>query len=120
MSKKDFKDYICRPLCKFFRDGEKKDMACRGAEVVELLIRDGMLQVYALPRAGKDPSLWKKKNRVLESSLCQYCSFRIDGCDFQSESPPINAEPCGGYILISLLLKQGTIIKEDLSKVLKS
>ncbi len=116
MGKREFKDYICRPFCKFFREGEKEEMACRGARVVELLVQRGGLKPGNLPRHGKDPSLWDKRDTALEKNVCQNCPFYTGGCDFQSPNQPPGSEPCGGYILLSLLKEKGNISVADLEE----
>lgn len=114
MSKKGFKDYICRPFCKFFQEGQKEEMACRGARVVELLVQRGRIKSKNLPRNGKDPHLWEKRDSDLETNVCLYCPFYAKDCDFQSITKLPNLEPCGGYILLCLLKQQGSITVVDL------
>ena len=45
MTKKDFKDYICRPFCMFYKEGQKEEMACQGALVVESLVRQRRITI---------------------------------------------------------------------------
>lgn len=114
MEKKDFKNYICRPFCRFFREGEKEDMACRGAQIVALLVQRGLLESENMPCEGKNPYLWKERDSCLEKTVCHDCPFYAQDCDFQSKEHVIGSEPCGGYILISLLKKNGSISEADL------
>lgn len=89
-------------------------MACRGAQVIELLIRRGRLDSKKLPRNGKDPCLWEQHDSDLEKNVCQNCPFFAHDCDFQSISQLPGIEPCGGYILLCLLKNNGSIIIDDL------
>jgi len=114
MCKKNFKEYICRPFCKFFREGEKEEMACQGAQVIEQMVRSKRLDPALLPRNGKKPSLWKNHDPVLVAHVCQNCPFKLNDCDYQSACPPPDAEPCGGYILLGLLKEKGLISARDL------
>jgi hypothetical protein len=116
MSKQDFKDYICRPFCMFFREGQKEEMACQGAEIIERLVRLGRLNPAALPREGKDSCSWENRDTALEVNVCKSCPFKREDCDFQSERPPPDAAPCGGYILLSLLKAIGIITSIDLEE----
>jgi hypothetical protein len=116
MGKKEFKDYICRPFCRFFREGQKEDMACRGAQVIELLMERGRLDSKKLPRNGKDPYLWEQHDSDLETTVCKNCPFFAHDCDFQSINQLPGTEPCGGYILLCLLKKNGNIIIDDLKE----
>lgn len=101
----------------FFKEGEKEDLACQGARVVEQLVERRKLDIAELPRDGKDPRLWKKHDAVLDASLCQHCLFKREDCDFQSESPPPHAEPCGGYMLLALLKENSIITPLDLEGI---
>ncbi|UCG63992.1 MAG: hypothetical protein JSW12_15230 [Deltaproteobacteria bacterium] len=117
MSKSQFKGYICRPYCVFFREGQKEAMACQGAQVVERLVAQGRLKPEALARHQKHPPLWQRQDATLDASICQHCSFRLKDCDFTSENPPPDCEPCGGYILVSLLMAKGMLTSDDLKEV---
>ena len=111
--KNDFIDYICRPYCIFFREGEKEDMACQGALAAWELVRRGKIKINDITVAGKDPLLWKNRSRVLEP-VCAACPFRKEDCDFRSENPLENCEPCGGYILLCLLHEKKLIDPADI------
>lgn len=117
LNKRQFKDYICRPFCMFFREGQKEAMACQGAQVVQRLVGQGRLNPEALTRHQKRPRLWQKRDATLDANICQHCSYRVKDCDFTSASPPPDCEPCGGYILVSLLKENGVITSEDLEEV---
>ncbi|MBI4633425.1 MAG: hypothetical protein HY742_06005 [Deltaproteobacteria bacterium] len=58
MSKNDFQEFICRPYCMFFKDGKKEEMACRGAQVVELLAQKKQINRITIPPLTKNPGLW--------------------------------------------------------------
>lgn len=116
MNKRQFKDYICRPFCMFFREGQKEAMACQGAQVVQRLVSGGRLNTEVLARHPKRPPLWQKRDETLDAGICQHCSYRVEDCDFASASPHADCEPCGGYIVVSLLKKNGVITSEDLEE----
>ncbi|MFC1669602.1 hypothetical protein ACFL20_04365 [Spirochaetota bacterium] len=114
MSKIDFKDSICRPFCKFFREGEKEEMACQGALDLEILSKKGIIEFDSLPRQGKEPGLWLNRDARLLDIVCKRCDFMKEDCDYHSKSRWKESEPCGGYILLKLLLKFDIIDKGDL------
>ena len=116
MGKGGFKGYICRPFCTYFREGAKEDMACRGAQVVESLLQAGVFHIDHIPINGKSPHLWACRDEILEQWVCRSCPFRAEDCDFRSAIPPPGAEPCGGYILLSLLKEKGIITITDLEE----
>lgn len=53
----------------------------------------------------------------LYEHICSICPFLIDGCDFTSPDPPDNCLPCGGMIVLSWLLKQGTITDDTIARL---
>ena len=57
MSKTDFQEYICRPFCDFFKPGVKEEMTCRGAVLVEQLVRRRRLtpRDFQEPGSGRKP-----------------------------------------------------------------
>ena len=116
-NKHQFKDYICRPFCMFFREGQKEAMACQAAQVIQRWVSQGRLNPQVLTRYQKHPRLWEKRDAALDADICKHCPFRVKDCDFTSPSPPPDCEPCGGYILISLLKENGMIAPEDLEEV---
>ena len=118
MGKKDFQDYICRPFCRYFKEDQKEEMACQGVHIIEWLVRFKILDLNTLPRHGKTSSLWEKPDPGLKALICSRCPFQVDGCDYQSSHPPAGTEPCGGYILLSLLNNKGIIQLSDLEKIL--
>jgi len=114
--KKDIKELICRPFCSFFREGVKEDLICRGAQVVDNLLKRGVIRFAEMPGDGTESFTTSSHRAFLEDAVCRLCVFRRDDCDFQSQESPPDAEPCGGFILIDLLVRQGVISFADLMK----
>jgi hypothetical protein len=105
--KTDFQNYICRPYCSFFREGEKEEMACRAARAAAAMVEQGLVEPQGL-FFTKTRRLWEKHRPVIEPHVCLRCSWRAEDCDFQSDAPesgPEEIEPCGGYIFLCLLLE---------------
>jgi len=115
--KHDFQDYICRPFCSFFREGEKEELACRGALVVERLMAADVIGSRLPSKAARRPELWSEDDPVLSAAVCEKCPFRPEDCDYRSSTPPADAEPCGGYILLRILRAEGEITSDDLAEV---
>jgi hypothetical protein len=87
MSKNNFREYICRPYCIFFKDGAKEEMACRGAELVERLVARNRIAPAEMSPMKKEPPVWNTYKMELDRHVCRHCSFRAEDCDFQSGSP---------------------------------
>lgn len=120
MSKTDFIDYICRPYCIFFREGEKEEMACLGARVAETLAENACFDPEEAAAWDKDESAWCDPDRdaLLFENVCRPCEFRTEDCEYRSDDPPADAEPCGGLILLSLLMARSIIDKTSLENCL--
>lgn len=116
MGKPDIIDDVCRPFCMFFKEGQKEEFICRGAQVIETFFQNRRLHSGTLPNAGKSPELWQKHRGLLHRCVCLTCDFIREDCDFTSDDPPADCEPCGGYILLSLLLENGLISAQDLEE----
>lgn len=82
-------------------------MACGGALAVINLIKRGILNINDIPSGEKDPALWNDDD--IKTTVCAGCDFKTDDCDFESDNPPTNCEPCGGFILLSILRRKGLI-----------
>jgi hypothetical protein len=114
MAKHSFQKYICRPYCMFFKDGQKEEIYCRGAEAVERLVQQGFVDLANTPALRKEPDVWEKHRDVLAARVCRLCPFFPGDCDFQGGEEVEGAEPCGGFILLALLYESRLIRMTDL------
>ena len=114
MTKKEFKDYICRPFCMFYKDGQKEGMACQGALVVESLVNQRLISKEQVYLSIKDYQLCLKHKDTLTRYVCRQCPFMKEDCDFQSTSPSDDLEPCGGYMVLAGLIENRVIDPRDL------
>ena len=114
MGKHAFEASICRPFCMFFRAGEKEEMACRGALVVQHLMDRKQVSPDQLRDLVKKREIWLKHKNTLSLYLCRKCPFFKEDCDFQSASPSDDLEPCGGYIVLAGLMENRWIDTGDL------
>ena len=89
-------------------------MACQGAQIIELLIDRGKIDVTKISLLTKSSGLWKKYKRDLSGHVCNQCSFQAHDCDFQSPEYQDDMEPCGGFILLAHLNENGLIKESDL------
>lgn len=109
MSKTDFQEYICRPFCDFFKPGVKEELTCRGALLVEKLLRRRHLTSSDFQDLDENEPLIPGREADLEDAVCRGCSFRAEDCDFHSADPPADCRPCGGLVLLRQLKKKGKI-----------
>jgi hypothetical protein len=115
--KRDFSDYICRPYCVFFKEGQKEDMACGGALAVARLTAGGLLSTEDIPKS-EVTHISPKNDGLLFELVCRSCPFVIDGCDYRLADPPDDAVACGGLILLGHLFDSGIITADALRKTI--
>ena len=113
MTKSNFQNYICRPYCAFLKDGQKEDLACRGAEAASNLVDRGLVEVGSIPVLEKESSVWERHKDALAARVCRSCPFFAEDCDFHGEERMEDAEPCGGFILLALWYENGLIRMAD-------
>ncbi len=116
MGKKDVAEFVCAPFCSFYREGLKEDLLCNGARLVEMLMAKGILSPGRLSGIKREAAISTRKDRIMENVVCAPCPFLEDGCDFRAKAPPPGAVPCGGYILLDLLVAKGIIAMDVLKE----
>jgi hypothetical protein len=114
MSKDNFKEYICLPYCIFFKEEKTEEISCRGARIIEFLVGSNLIDPAKIPALTKAPDLWNRHKEALGNIVCIRCSFRANDCDFQSDEPSYDLEPCGGFILLAHLKENNLINEPDL------
>jgi hypothetical protein len=112
-TKREFSSIVCRPYCVFFKEGQKEDMACGAALVAVKLARRGLVSTGDLP-GPPDAQSPVRDYPILRDLVCERCPFVLDGCDFRLPERPEDAVPCGGFVLLGLLLEAGMIDSESL------
>jgi hypothetical protein len=117
MAKNDIKDFVCKPFCSFYREGAKEELICDGARLLEILMKKKVLSLEAIADVKPALSLDSVKSTAAGDAICRDCPFLRDDCDFRSEAPPADAEPCGGFILLALLAADGAVSLEGLSEI---
>lgn len=109
MKKNRFLDTaLCSQFCSYYKPGKKEELACRGHEVVEQLLRQG--RSISFYNSGKKPD--RATAEALVKELCMTCPFFAQGCDFMQDR---SAHPCGGFMLLSQLLESGAIMLADIN-----
>jgi hypothetical protein len=99
---------LCLPYCHYYKPGRNEELLCRGAVVVQRLVESGRsLTINENPHPGIDCEY----GEVVRQLVCGACEFRERDCDFARDR---TACPCGGFVLLSELLKAGVIASGDL------
>lgn len=94
---------ICRSFCSFYKEG-KEEIQCGGYQFLKKQLTLSELKLLA-EQIDKTTDISRQippENDELSALVCRQCDFLIDGCDYsENRSGP----PCGGYIMISQLIK---------------
>jgi hypothetical protein len=98
---------LCLPYCIYYKPGKNEEYICRGAVVVERLLRAGTL-ITAVMSAQK---CGRVTDESLVKHLCNTCDFHEHDCAFMQDRA---AMPCGGFLLLEQLLGFGVIAPEDI------
>lgn len=109
---------ICRRYCSYYKPGQKEDMACRGLIFVQSFIERHPESIKEFPSRCAFP-FKDRYHHLLHHTICQYCDFLIDGCDFKDPGQSGHPPPCGGYLLLESLLEQALIDKDTLVRDLR-
>ncbi|MBI5025512.1 MAG: hypothetical protein HZC12_02055 [Nitrospirae bacterium] len=118
MKSKEHVRLVCKGFCKFYKEGRsestrsEEEMACAG-----------LLFFESLPSSRIESLIHNLSpehvvhNNPLSGRLCESCEFSVDGCDFRAGS---SSPPCGGYVLLSMMLEKGFIDEEEVRGILKN
>ncbi len=88
---------ICEDFCNYYKPWKEKEI-CGGYSYLKKFITP-----YELMDLIKVFNLKNDEFAIKNLSfICEDCEFRVDGCDFFVEK---SNNPCGGYLIISRLLK---------------
>lgn len=99
---------LCLPYCRYYKQDRNEELLCRGAVIVDLLLRSGRgLDGFA---PGSVPRT-RAADDLMVNRLCSFCDFRENDCDFVQDR---NAKPCGGFILLSELVRARVIAIEEI------
>jgi len=104
-----FESLVCSPWCRFYK-GAKEEMACAGLLFFQTRFERNNLN--KLLQTLETMSWNASEDGLLKGVLCDRCDFRVEGCGFREGEE--DSPPCGGYILLELLVRQGLVQREDL------
>jgi hypothetical protein len=100
---------LCLKFCAYYKPGKNEELECRGYTVVKQLMRSGKAGVLDTFEKEHDRST----SEIIVQEICMNCDFHENDCDFmQDRATP----PCGGFVLLTQLLKRNLISHEDIVK----
>jgi hypothetical protein len=110
----DLRQEICAAYCSYYKPGKEQEETCRGFAVLQ-----------------RHPPLWKHLPRILQTHhaegwgseihdalaglICASCPFHENDCDFVQHVE--GAVPCGGFIVLGLLLESGDSTIDNIREI---
>ncbi|MFH1117418.1 MAG: radical SAM protein [Pseudomonadota bacterium] len=110
----DQEDWVCRPHCNYYKQNSSEEERCRGYELTSVFSSMTSSRPVLSSDTPFDPDF---KRSFLRDHVCSACPFLVNDCDFTSLHPPENCRPCGGLVLISGLLREGTLSEEAVREI---
>ena len=102
---------LCKTYCQYYKPSKEEGLACRGFVVVKRLIEMGKQISFEGPNRRSGPLT----EADLRKDLCPSCQFYKSDCDFILQEGA--AMPCGGFILLGLLIENGMICIDDVRDI---
>ncbi len=116
MNKDKAINIICKSFCKFYKPERDEALACRGFDLVLNLVGEKKINEARISEITDFTLSDYPFDEFLKERLCKKCDFVIDGCGFRDDSYHGKKKvPCGGYILLTMLLSKGIIRIEDIT-----
>lgn len=105
---------ICIPFCSFYKEA-KEEMLCRGADIFRRIFDNSRGKYFLSLFDSKEscPLVFYQRGELFDK-VCRKCEFYITGCDFTDPDFKGYSPPCGGYIAIVVLIKEGRITLQEL------
>ncbi len=103
MKTSGYTDVVCKGFCSYFKDG-RDELECGGYKflVDNFTLSELHLLIDFLDKAEELKKQVPPENEDLCGLVCNRCDFLADGCDYRADH---SGPPCGGYILVSNLVK---------------
>ena len=102
-------ELICKRHCAYYKPGAKEDGACQGLKALQGFIEAHPESIAHFPLKENNP-FKDRYHHILHQTLCRYCEFLIDGCDFTDPAHAGHPLPCGGYVAADLLLSKASTV----------
>ncbi len=105
---------VCAQYCPYHKPGINEELECRGFAVARHFIEAGTKVPCAKPAKVASPGT--AIAGVLKERICKACPFFAADCDFILTAG--KALPCGGFAVISHLLRSGVITIDEVTDMI--
>jgi hypothetical protein len=96
----ELRENVCERFCSYYKPDKSGESACLGFLVIQNIAEKGS-------RIRIPPPEKVQPGAAADRKLCEYCGYQAEDCDFAAGIA--GAPPCGGFIVIGLLLQQGIV-----------
>ena len=103
---------LCEKFCSYYKPSKDSELACMGFIVTERLIKSGRKIPFDKSEQVSDIAARKKLIR----NMCASCAFYESDCDFILKAG--EALPCGGFILLALLIAKRIVAIDDIKNII--
>ncbi len=90
---------VCEKFCRFYKPEQNEPEKCGSYEFLRKNLTKREI-VRAADAAPAKPDF--SSDDTISEMVCAECAFRVDGCDYRDG---VNSTPCGGYAIVSHLLR---------------
>jgi len=106
---------VCGEHCRFFKPWQEETRRCGGHDWLLRQVQADPATLEALEklRGVKAPPPLRADALLLRTA-CTRCDYYPYNCRYRSPTGPDNAEPCGGVLVLDLLLDRDLISPEAL------
>lgn len=106
---------VCGEHCRFFKPWQGESRRCGGHAWLVHRARTDTATLDALEKLrGAKASFPLRADVLLLRTACTRCDYYPYNCRYRNPTGPTNAEPCGGLVVLDLLLDRGLLTAEDL------
>jgi hypothetical protein len=106
---------VCAEHCRHFKPWEGEERRCGAHQwlVQRTLNVEGTLADLEKLRGAK-PSMPLRFDALLLRTVCTGCEYYPNQCKYRRPTGPTDTVPCGGVVVLSLLLDRELISAEEL------
>ncbi|MBE0617530.1 MAG: hypothetical protein IH608_06350 [Proteobacteria bacterium] len=106
---------VCGEHCRFFKPWHGESRRCGGHAWLQHRACTQTATLDALEKLrGAKPTLPLRTDALLLRTVCTRCDYYPYHCRYRSPTGPANADPCGGVVVLDLLLDRALVAAEDL------
>jgi len=106
---------VCAEHCRFFKPWREEDRRCGGHRwlLEKAKAAEGILDPLERLR-GCRPVLPLRADALLLRTVCSRCAFYPEDCRYRSAASAREGIPCGGIVVMDLLLERGHLSAAEL------